>query len=108
MSLFDVQTPLKSPDIHKFVEPLVDLMRKFFRSRSLWRELKKIQLDMQHRRGESSDDGADAIYDGDDGLSYGRDSKPLVTKVLRLLTPVLTRWKCMYYLTKRALALKDP
>ena len=37
-----VQSALKRPCISKFVEPLVELARKFSNSRSLWMEFKKV------------------------------------------------------------------
>ena len=92
----------------KFVEPLVELARKFSKSRSLWMEFKKVQLEMLHREAECNDDNGDADFDGEEGLSYNAQGKPQVKKVLRLLTPVSTRWNSMYYLIQRALVLKDP
>ena len=37
-----VQSALKRPCIEKFVEPLVELTRRFSKSRSLWMEFKKV------------------------------------------------------------------
>ena len=103
-----VQSALKRPCIQKFVEPLVELARKFSRSRSLWMEFKKVQLEMLHREAECSDDEGDADFDGEEGLSCDAQGKPQAKKVLRLLTPVSTRWNSMYYLIQRALVLKNP
>ena len=44
-----LQSALKRPCIQKFVEPLVELAHKFSRSRFLWMEFKKVQLEMLHR-----------------------------------------------------------
>ena len=53
-----VQSALKRPCIQKFVEPLVGLARKFSRSRSLWMDFKKVQLEMLHWEVECSNDEA--------------------------------------------------
>ena len=57
-----MQSALKRPCIQKFVEPLVELARKFSRSRSLWMKFKKVQLQMLHREAECSDDEGDADF----------------------------------------------
>ena len=61
-----------------------------------------------HREAECSDDEGDADFDGGEGLSCDAQGKPQARKVLRLLTPVSTRWAFMYYLIHRALVLKNP
>ena len=71
-------------------------------------EFKKVQLEMLHREAECSDGEGDASFDGEKGLSCDAQGKPQVKKVLRLLTPVSTRWNSMYYLIQRALVLKNP
>ena len=53
-----VQSALRHPWIQKFVEPLVELARKFSRSRSLWMDFKKVQLEMLHWEVECSNDEA--------------------------------------------------
>ena len=63
-----VQSALKRLCIQKFVGPLLELARKFSRSRSLWMEFKKVQLEMLHREAERSDDKGDADFDGDEGI----------------------------------------
>ena len=103
-----VQSALRCTTIQKFVEPLVELARKFSRSRCLWMEFKKVQLEMIHREGECSDDEGDADLDGEEGPSYNAKGKPQVKMLLMLLTLVSTRSNSMYYLIKRAPALKDP
>ena len=103
-----VQSALRRPCIQIYVEPLVELARKFPRSRSLWKEFKKVQLEMLHREVECNDDEGDADFDGEEGLSYDAQGKPQGKKVLRLLTLVSTRWNSMCYLIQRALVLKDP
>ena len=47
-----MQSALKRPCIQKFVEPLVELARKFSKSRSLWMEFTKVQLEMLHWEAE--------------------------------------------------------
>ena len=103
-----MQSALKRPCIQKFVEPLVELAHKFSRSRSLWMEFKKIQLEMLHWEAECSDNEGDIDFDGEEGLSCDAQGKPQMKKVLRLLTPVSTHWNSMYYLIQRALVLKNP
>ena len=63
-----MQSTLKRPCIQKFVEPLVDLACKFSKSKSLWMEFKKVQLEMLHPEAECSDDEGDADFDGEEGL----------------------------------------
>ena len=89
------------------MEPLAELARKFSRSRSLWMEFKKIELEMLHREAEYSDDKDDADFDGEEGFSCDAQGKPQMKKVLRLLKPMHTCWNSMYYLIQRALVLKD-
>ena len=103
-----VQSAPKRPCIQKFVEPLVELARKFSRRRCLWMEFRKVYLEMLHQEAECSDDEGDADFDGEEGLSWDAQGKPQGKKVLRLLTPVSTRWNSMYYLIQGALVLKDP
>lgn len=103
-----MQAALQNTVIQKSVEPWVDLTWKFSKSKSLWWELKKIQLEVLFQDRESSDDEGDPNFDGDERLYVGRDNKPQVTKILRVFTPVATRWNSMNYLIRRALALKDP
>ena len=103
-----VQSALKCPCIQKFVEPLVELTRKFSRTKSLWMEFKKVQLEMLHWEAECSDDEGDADFDGEEGLLCDAQGKPQMKKVLRLLTSVSICWNSMYYLIQRALVLKDP
>ena len=103
-----VQSALKRPCIQKLVEHLVELGRKFSRSRSLWIEFKKVQLKMLHQEAECSDAKGNIDFDGEEGLSCHAQGKPQAKKVLRLLTPVSTRWNSMYYLIQRALVLKNP
>ena len=81
--------------MQKFVEPLVELAHKFSKSRSLWMQLKQVQLEMLHREGECSDDEGDDDFDGDEGFSCDAKGKPEVKKVLRLLTKISTRWNSM-------------
>ena len=94
--------------IQKFVEFLVELARKFSRSRSSWMEFKKIQLEMLYRTDEFSDDEGEADFDGDEGLACDAKSKPQVKKVLRLLTPVLIRLNSMYYLIHKSASSEEP
>ena len=61
-------------------------------------EFKKVQLETLHRKAECSDDEDDADFDGEEGLSCDAQGKPQAKEVLRLLTPVSTRWNYMYYL----------
>ena len=68
---------------------------KFSRSRSLWMEFKKVQLEMLHREAECSNDDGDADFHGEEGLSCNAQCKPKAKTVLRLFTPVSTRWNCM-------------
>ena len=103
-----MQSALKRPCIQKFVEPLMELARKFSRRRSLWMEFKEVQLETLHREAECSDDEGDADFDGEEGLSWDAQGKPQAKKVLRFLTLVSTRWNSMYYLIQRALVPKDP
>ena len=103
-----MQLALKCPCIQNFVEPLVELARKFSRSRSLRMEFKKVQLEMLHRKAECSDDENDVDFHGEEGLSCDAQGKPQSKKVLRLLPPMSTRWNSVYYLIQRALVLKDP
>ena len=71
-------------------------------------EFKKFQLEMLHREAECSGDEGDADFDGEEGLSCDAEDKPQVKKVLRLLTPVCPHvGTSMYYLTQRALVLKN-
>ena len=70
-------------------------------------EFKTIQLEMSHYAGKSRDDEIEADIDGGEGLAYDAIGKIQVKKALRLLTPVPTHWNSMYYLIKRALAMKD-
>ena len=102
-----MQPTLKRSCIQKFVEPWVELARKFSRSKSLWMEFKKVQLEMLHREAECSDDEGDADSDEEEGLSYDAQGRPQVKKVLRLLTPVSTCCNSMYYMIQRALVLKN-
>ena len=60
-----MQSAIKRPCILKFVEPLVELACKFSKSRSLWMEFKKVQLEMLHWETECSDDEDDADFDGE-------------------------------------------
>ena len=53
-----MQLALRCPCIQNFVEPLVELVRKFSRSRSLWKRFKKVQFEMLHHEAECSDDEA--------------------------------------------------
>ena len=76
----DVQSTLKRPCIQKFVEPLVGLARKFSRSRSLWMDFKKVQLEMLHWEVECSNDEGDADFDGEEGLSCDVQGKPQVKR----------------------------
>ena len=62
---------------------------------------------MLHQEAECSDDEGDADFDGEEGLSCDAQGKTRAKKVLRLLTPMSTRWNSMYYLIQRALVLKD-
>ena len=62
---------------------------------------------MLHWEAECSDDEGDADFDGEEGISCDAQGKPQAKKLLRLLTPVSTRWNSMYYLIQRALVLKD-
>ena len=103
-----MQSALKRPSIHKFVEPLVKLACKFSRSRSLWMEFKKVQLEMLRQEADCCDDEGDADFDGVEGLSCDAQGKTQVKNMLRLLTTVSTRWDYMYYLIQRALVLKNP
>ena len=80
-----VQSALRRPCIQKYVEPLAELTRKFSRSRSLWKEFKKVQLEMLHREVECSDDECDADFDGEEGLSYDAQGKPQGKKVVEVV-----------------------
>ena len=71
-------------------------------------EFKKVQLETLHWEAECSDDEGDADFGGEEGLSCDAQGKPQAKNVLKLLTPVSTRWNSMYCLTQRALVLKDP
>ena len=86
-----MQSALRRPCIQKSVEPLVELARKSFRSRFLWMEFKKVQLEILHREAECNDEEGEADFDVDEGLSCDAQGKSQVKKVLRLLTPVSTR-----------------
>ena len=103
-----MQSALRRPCIQKYADPLVELGRNFSRSRSLWKEFKKVQLEMLHWEVKCSDDKGDTDFDGEEVLSCDAQGKPQVKKMLRLLTPVSTRWNSMYYLIQRAMVLKDP
>ena len=98
-----MQSALKCPCIQKFAEPLVELARQSSRSRGLWMEFKKVQLEMLHQEGECSNDEGNAHFDGNEELSCDAKGRSQMKKVLRLLTLVSTRWNSMYYLIKRAL-----
>ena len=58
------------------MKSLVELSYKFSRSRDLWTEFKKVQLQMLHREVECSDNEGDADFDGDEGLSCDAECKP--------------------------------
>ena len=70
-------------------------------------EFKKVQLQTLHQEAKCSDDEGDADFDGEEGLSCDAQGKPQAKEVLRLLTPVSTRWNSMFYLIQRALVLKN-
>ena len=102
-----VQAALKEPMIEGYLAPLTALARRFCKSRSAWNRFKKTQLKILQRAEELRDDDSDADYDGDEDFDIGGEGQPRLKQVLRLLRPVPTRWKSMYYTSKRALALKD-
>ena len=103
-----MQLALKRPCIQKFLVPLVGLARKLSRSKSLGLEFKKVHLEMLHQEAECNDDEGDVDFGGEEGLSCDAQGKPQMKKILRLLTPVSTRWNSMYYLIQRAVVLKNP
>ena len=69
----------------------MELACKFSKSRSLWKEFKKVHLEMVHREAECSNDEGDADFDGEEGLSCDAQGKPQVKNMLKLLTSVSTR-----------------
>ena len=102
-----VQAVLKEEVVHECLEPLTALVAKFFKSRSLWNNFKKTQMNILDREEERSDDEGEADFDGDEDLEVGGGGEAPLKRVLRLIRPVPTRWNSTYYLVKRALALKE-
>ena len=102
-----VQAALKEPMIEGCLAPLTALACKFSKSRSAWNRFKKTQLEILNWEEERSDDEREADFDGDEDFEVGGEGQSRLKKVLRLVRPVATRWNSMYYLIKRALALKD-
>ena len=66
-----------------------------------------MQIEILHREEERSKDEGEAACDGDEDLEVEGEGQPYLMKVLQLIRPVLTRWHSIYYLVKRALALKE-
>ena len=89
------------------MQPLVDLEHKIPKNRSLGRVFKKLQLQVLHWGGESSNNEADADFDGDKGLYVGRDGQSQLIKILMFLATMATHWNSIFYLIKRALLLKN-
>ena len=101
-----IQAALKEPVIEGCLAPLMALAHKFSYSRNAWNRFKKTQLKILKWEEERSHDKSDADYHGDEDFDVGREGQPRLKKVLRLLRSMSTRSNSMFYIIKRALALK--
>ena len=77
-----VQAALKEEVVHKCLEPLTALLARFSKSRSLWNNFKKTQMEILHQEEERSDDEGEATFEGDEDLEVGGEGEPHLKRVL--------------------------
>ena len=86
----------------------MELARSFFRSKVLWKEFKKVQLEILHREAECSDDEGDVDFDGEEGLSCDAQGKPQAKKGVEVIDISVHTWGLYVLLDTRSAGAKEP
>ena len=87
-----IQAALMEPIIENYLASFLILAHRFSKSRRAWNRFKKTYMEILNRQEEHSNDEREVDLDRDENFEVGGEGKPRLKKVLRLLTPMATRW----------------